>query len=167
MMFAKCGRSMFTLASEIDKLSYYLLANGRSKLTADDISLVCCSVIEEEAFALTNALLDGKNDKALIALEAMKYNKVEPTLILAEISNTICNLILTKTMLADGKTYPEIVSALRALRISDFAVKLYMSGAAARSEDRLKRALTLCAEADKQVKFSRGYDAIEQLLSSI
>ena len=167
LMFDKCGRSMFTLSSEIDKLSYYVLANGRNKICTDDVELVTCSVIEQEAFGLTNALLDGKNDKALLALEAMKYNKVEPTLILAEISNTICNLILTKAMLTDGKTYPEIVSTLRTLKISDFAVKLYMSGAASRSEERLERALALCAEADKHVKFSRGYDAIEQLLSSI
>ncbi len=167
LMFDRCGTSMFTLAAEIDKLSYYVLANGRNKISADDVMLVTCSVIEQETFALTNALLDGKNDKALTALEAMKYNKVEPTLILAEISNAICNLLLTKAMLADGKTYVEICSALKALKISDFAAKLYMSGAAARSEQRLQRALELCVEADKQVKFSRGYDAIEQLLSSI
>lgn len=167
LMFDRCGTSMFTLAAEIDKLSYYVLANGRNKITADDVILVTCSVIEQETFALTNALLDGKNDKALVALEAMKYNKVEPTIILAEISNTICNLLLTKAMLADGKTYVEICSALKALKISDFAAKLYMSGAAARSKQRLQRALELCVEADKQVKFSRGYDAIEQLLSSI
>lgn len=167
MMFEKCGRSMFTLSSEIDKLSYYLLANGRTKLSADDISLVCSAVIEQEAFALTNALLDGKNDKALLALEAMKYNKVEPTLILSEISNTICNLMLAKTMLADGKTYVEIAAALRPMKVSEYAAKLYVSGAASRSEARLRRALELCAEADKLVKFSRGYDAIEQLLSSL
>ena len=167
MMFAKCGRSMFTLASEIDKLSYYLLANGRSKLTADDISLVCCSVIEEEAFALTNALLDGKNDKALLALQAMKYNKVDPTIILSEISNTVCNLLLTKAMLSDGKTYVEIAAALKPMKISEYAAKLYISSATSRSEARLRRALELCAEADKLVKFSRGYDALEQLLSSL
>ncbi len=166
-MFDKCGTSMFTLASEIDKLSYYVLANGRNKICADDIELLTSSVIEQEAFALTNAVLDGKNDKALLAFEAMKHNKVEPTLILSEISNTVCNLILTKTMLADGKTYPEIVSAFRPLKVSEFAVKLYMSGAATRSVELLRRALVLCAEADKQVKSSRGYDAIEQLLSSI
>ena len=167
LMFDRCGTSMFTLAAEIDKLSYYVLANNRNKITADDITLVTCSVIEQETFALTNALLDGKNDKALIALEAMKYNKVEPTLILAEISNAICNLLLTKAMLDDGKTYIEICSALKALKISDFAAKLYMSGAAARSEQKLQKALDMCVEADKQVKFSRGYDAIEQLLCSI
>ena len=166
-IFERCGRSMFTLVSEIDKLSYYVLANGRSKICANDVELVTCPVIEQEAFALTNALLDGKNDKALVALEAMKFNKVEPTIILSEISGTVCNLLLTKALLNDGKTYPEIVSALRPLKISDFAVKLYMSGAASRSTERLERALTLCTEADKLVKSSRGYDAIEQLLSSI
>ena len=167
MMFDKCGRSMFTLASEIDKLSYYLLANGKNRPCADDISLVCCSVIEQEAFALTNALLDGKNDKALSALEAMKYNKVEPTIILSEISNTVCNLLLTKTMLADGKTYVEIAAALRPMKISEYAAKLYISGAGSRSEARLRRALELCVEADKLVKSSYGYNAIEQLLSSL
>ena len=167
IMFDKCGRSMFTLASEIDKLSYYLHANGRSKLSAEDISLVCCAVIEQEAFALTNALLDGKSDKALEALRAMKYNKVEPTIILSEISSTVCNLLLTKTLLADGKTHLEIASALRPMKISEYSVKFYISGASSRSAERLTRALELCAEADRLVKFSHGYDALEQLLSSL
>ena len=70
-------------------------------------------------------------------------------------------------MLADGKTYVEIVAAFKPMKVSDYRVKLNIAGANSKSEEKLRRALTLCAEADLQVKLSRGYDALEQLLSSI
>ena len=166
-LFERCGTSMFTLAAEIDKLSFYALSHGKNKIEKEDIPLVTCSVLEEEAFALTNSLLDGKGSKALEALEVMKYNRIEPVIILSEISKTICDLILIKSMLSDGKTYVEIISAFKPLKVAEYTVKLRIAGANSKSMDKLKRALKLCSDADKQIKLSGGYAVIEQLLCSI
>ncbi|MBR2387352.1 MAG: DNA polymerase III subunit delta [Clostridia bacterium] len=168
-LFKRCGTSMFTLASEIDKLSYYTLSKGRDRIDIADVPLVTCSVIEEEAFAFTNALLDGNNEKALEALSVMKFNRVEPVIISAEISKTISDLLVVKSMLLSGKTHIEIASMLRPepFKLSEYTVELRIAAAASKSIEKLRRALELCEAADKEVKLSGGYAVIEQLLSTI
>lgn len=168
-LFKRCGTSMFTLASEIDKLSFYTLAKGRDRISIADVPLVTCSVIEEEAFAFTNALLDGKNEKALEALSVMKFNRVDPIIISAEISKTISDLLVVKSMLSNGKTAIEITSMLRhePFKLNDYTTGLRITAAASKTSEKLRRALELCAEADREVKLSGGYAVIEQLLSTI
>ena len=166
-IFARCGTSMYTLSLEIDKLSYYVLSKGRTNVTIEDVELVVCAVLEKEAFALTNSLLDGKASKALEALMVMKLNKVDPVIILAEISKTICDLILIKTMLLDGKSQFEIVNAMKPFKLAEYSVKLRIAGANSKTIDKLKRALELCSQADREIKLSGGYAVIEQLLSTI
>ena len=39
-MINYCGASMFTLASETDKLAYYVLQNGRREVTAEDVEFL-------------------------------------------------------------------------------------------------------------------------------
>ena len=168
-IFKRCGTSMFTLAGEIDKLSFYVLSKGRDRVLAADVPLVVCSVIEEEAFALTNALLDGKSAKALDALAVMKFNRADPVNVSAEISRTISDLILVKSLLDDGKTAVEITSLLASdpFKINAFKVKLYTAAVASKSMEKLRRALALCNEVDIAVKYSGGYAVLEQLLSTI
>ncbi len=168
-LFRRCGTSMFTLASEIDKLSFYTLSKGRNRVILADVPLVTCSVIEEEAFAFTNALLDGKSEKALEALSVMKFNRVDPIIISAEISKTISDLLVVKSMLSNGKTPIEITSMLRPepFRLNEYTTELRIAAAASKSIEKLRRALELCTEADREVKLSGGYAVIEQLLSTI
>ena len=168
-IFSRCGTSMFTLAAEIDKLSFYVRSKGRDKVLAEDIPLVTCSVIEEETFALTNALLDGKSAKALEALSVMKFNRVDPVNIFAEISRTISELIAVKALLDDGKTAVEINSIMKAepFKLKDYPISMRIAAAPSKSMEKLRRALALCAEADRAVKLSGGYAVLEQLLSTI
>lgn len=166
-IFDRCGTSMYTLAAEIDKLSFYVLTHGRNSVSAEDIPLVTCSIVEADAFALTNALLDGKNARALEVLAVMKYNRIDPVIVLSEISRAICDLSIVKSMLASGKSTMEISSAFK---FGDYKTRLYAAGAASKSEEKLSEALRLCAEADNMLKNSygtNGYNIIEQLLCSL
>lgn len=164
-MIDYCGASMYTLAAETDKLAYYVLWNGRREVTAEDIKLVCCAEISADTFALANSILDGKYDAALDALAVMKFRRVEPVIILSEVSRVICDLVAVKSMAGDGRSQSEISLALK---MNEYKVKMYLSGAANKSEDKLKRALALCAEADAALKLSpQGYIAIERLICSL
>lgn len=161
-MIARCGSSMFTLSGEIDKLSYYAIQNGRKRVLPEDIENITCYTIESDAFALTNAVLDGKNEQALAALAVMKYNRVEPVTLLSEISRVICDLILVKSLLADGKTPFEISSIMKK---NAYKIKLYVAGASSKSEEKLSRALELCSQTDIALKLSpKGYADLERLL---
>ncbi len=164
-LFERCGTSMFTLSNEIDKLSFYLLQNGRSTVCADDVTKVSCATVECDAFALSNAILDGNSEQALEALSAMKYNRTDPIIIFSEISKVFGQLVLIKSMLGEGKTPFEIA---KIARLNEYIVKLYSSRLANIPEKKLKKALTLCSEADSLLKLSsQGYSVIENLLCTI
>ena len=166
VIFDRCGTSMFTLAAEIDKLSFYVRSHDRDTVVKADIPLVTCATIENDAFALANSVLDGKSAQSLEALAVMKYNRVEPVIILSEISRVICDLALVKALVSAGKT-PFEISSLLNIR-NEYKTKLYIAGAASKSEEKLTNAIELCAEADRSLKLSGGgYEILEQLLSSL
>jgi DNA polymerase III delta subunit len=164
-MIDYCGASMFTLASETDKLSYYVLWNGRDEVTVDDVKNVSISEISAGSFALANALVDGKYSAALDALSVMKFHRIDPIIILSEVSKVICDLVSVKAMLDDGKSAFEISSALK---MNEYRVKMYVAGVAGKSSKKLARAMEMCSQADLALKLSpQGYSAIERFICSL
>lgn len=161
-----CGKAMFTLASEIDKLSHYVLQNGRNTVTKDDVKNVAVSIVTTDAFTLANAILDARYEDALNALSVMKFRRVDPVIILSEVSRVICDLVSVKALLEQG--VPQIEIAKLLFKSNDYKTKIYVRGASAKSMQRLERALALCSDADISLKLSpQGYIAIEKLICSL
>ncbi len=164
-LISYCGQSMFTLSSETEKLAYYVLWNGRNTVTQEDIKNVSTAEINADTFALANAILDAKYDKALEALSVMKFRRVEPVIILSEVSKVVCDLASVKAMLDDGKSSSEISSLLK---MNEYRTRLYVGAASNKSAKKLRRAIELCSEADISLKLSpQGYSAIERLICSL
>lgn len=162
MLIERCGKSMFTLSAETEKISYYALSHGRKEITAEDVDNISASVIDSDAYALTNAILDGKYDEAMDALNVMRFRRVEPVIILSEVSRAVCDLLAIKSLQDEGLPVSEIAAVLK---INEYKTKLYAQAATSKSEQRLKRALLLCSEADLTLKLSpQGYTAIERLI---
>lgn len=165
LLAERCGRSMFTLAEETKKLSYYVLADGRSEVTLQDVKNVSVSVVVSDAYALANAILDGKYSDAIDALNFMKFQRVEPVIILAEVSRVICDLVSIKALAEQGLPTSEIAATLK---MNEYKARIYASAAASKPYDKLKRALLLCSEADLSLKLSmQGYTAIERLICTL
>ena len=159
------GRSMYTLSNETEKLSYYVLQNGRKTVTRDDILKVSVAEIATDAFTLANAILDGRSEDAVNALAVMKFRRVEPVTLMSEVSRVICDLVAVKALLDEGCPVPEIAAALK---MNEYKTKLYAQGAKNKSMQKLKEAVDLCAEADLALKLSpQGYIAIERLVCSL
>lgn len=74
---------MSVLASEIDKLTYYLKSVGREKLTEADVDLVSSESREIAAFDFANAILDGNAGRALSILSELRLRKEKPEIILS------------------------------------------------------------------------------------
>lgn len=165
LLIERCGRSMFTLAEETKKLSFYVLSHGRSTVLAEDVRAVSVSVVESDAYALANAILDGKYSAAIDALSVMKFQRVEPVIILGEVSRVICDLVSVKALQEQGLPTPEIAATLK---MNDYKARLYASAASSKPYARLKRALLLCSEADLSLKLSmQGYAALERLICTL
>lgn len=159
------GRSMYTLSNETEKLAYYVLQNGRDTVTKKDVLAVCVAEISTDAFTLANAILDGRSEDAMNALAVMKFRRVEPVILMGEVSRVICDLVTIKAMLDGGCSVPEI-SAI--LKMNEYKTKIYAQGASSKSSAKIKSAMTLCAEADMALKLSpQGYIAIEKLICSL
>ena len=165
LLIEKCGKSMFSLSNETEKLAFYALQNQRSTITAEDIENVACSVITSDAYGLANAILDGRYADAIDALNVMKFKRIDPIFVLPEVSGVICDLFTVKALLEEGHNASEIS---RILKKNEYKIKLYANTAALKSRESFERALRLCSEADLDLKnSSNGYSAIEKLICSL
>lgn len=163
MTVDRCGRDMFSLASETDKVSFYVLADGRNTVTKEDLLTVAVPAAEFDAFAFSNALTAGQRETALFVLADMKFRRVDPILIMSEITANICDACSVELLAADGLTSAEISEALK---IHEYKVSLLLR--AKRGVPRLKSMLEKCRKADLELKNSRdGYAVLEKLICRI
>ena len=161
-----CGHGMFELANEIDKLSYYTRSHGLTEATVENMHRVCTPAEEYDAFAFTNAIMDGKHDEALAILADYRFRRIDPLLILGEVTHLICDMLAIRAMTADGTPNSEIGAILK-IR-SEFKIKLYQRNLRNVTEKRLLRALDACNAADAALKLSpKGYTALERMICSL
>ena len=111
-LVAYAGKSMYLLANEIEKICYYVLSKGRSTANADDIRLVAVPTMEMDTFALSNAILDGRTEKALNALAVLKFERTDPVIVMGELSRTLCDMQAVRLLLDAGKSIKEISKTL-------------------------------------------------------
>ena len=161
-----CGKSMFTLSAETEKLSYYVLQHGRRTVTREDVDTVSVSELSAGTFALANAILDGKYQEAMSALEVMRFRREDPVILLSDISRVLCDLVIIKSLQEEGMQPGEIATLLK---MNEFRVKIYYSSAAGKSLKKLRRAVELCSAADLTLKQSSlpDYLVIERLIGML
>jgi DNA polymerase-3 subunit delta len=159
-----CGRDMYNLASQTDKLSFYVLSQGRDTVTREDVRAVASPATEYDTFALSNAISMGKTEDAIAILADMKRRKIEPVVIMGEISKNACET-LTATLLArDGLTWMEIA---KLADIHEYRVQKILQSNP--DPDICRRMVAECKMADREIKssYDRGYDIIERLICVI
>lgn len=164
-LISYAGKSMYTLANETEKLSFYVLQNGRTEVTRQDVINASVAEISTDAFTLANAILDGRSEDAVNALAVMKFRRVDPIVLLSEVSRVVCDLVSVKALADEGCSASEISSLLK---MNEYKTRLYVQGAAGKSMQKLKEAVGLCNEADIALKLSaQGYLPIERLVCAL
>lgn len=159
----RCGRDMFNLASETDKISFYVLSEGRNTVTREDIIKASVPAAEFDVFAFSNALTSGNREQALAVLSDMKFRRVAPVIIMSEIITNICDALSVELLFSDGLTSKEISEVLK---MHEYKVSLMLKSA--RGVERLKLLLEKCRSADLEIKLSRdGYSVLEKLICTI
>lgn len=163
LLIERCGRDMFNLATETDKISYYVLSQGRNNVTRDDILEIAIPVSEHDAFAFTNAIGARRRDEALDILRDMKGRRLEPVIIISDIIRTVCDMLSIAVLRADGLTQSEIANTLS---MNEFRIGIMMRTLP--DEATCRRMLTLCHDADIEIKQWRdGYSVLERLICTI
>ena len=161
-----CGHSMFVLSNEIDKLSFYIRAHGQTVATEEAMRTVCIAANEYDAFAFTNAIMDGQKSRALSILADYRFKRIDPIIIFGEVIRTVCDMITVRALSADGVPNSEIAANFK---IHEYRVGLYQKSLRNVSTERLKSTLNACLAADASLKLSpvNGYDALEKLICTI
>jgi DNA polymerase-3 subunit delta len=161
-----CGRNMFTLAGEIEKVAFYVRAKGRDTATEADVRTAAIPAMEYDAFAFTNAITDRRRADALDILADLKLRRVEPLYILSEVSRVVCDLMAIRTMSDGGQTATEISTALK---MHEYRVGIYLKQARKTDSALLRNAVIAAEAADRALKRSAadGYGIIERLICSL
>ena len=160
----RCGRDMFNLANETDKLSFFVLSDGRREVTQEDVMTVSIPVGEYDAFAFTNAIGARRRDDALEILGDMKLRRQEPIFIIGEISRTVCDMLTIAVLRSEGLTQREISAST--------GIHEYKVGVILRTlpqEEMCRRMLERFRAADLEIKTFRsdGYAVLEKLICTI
>ncbi len=160
----RCGRDMFNLSNEADKLSFFVLSDGRVEVTRSDVLNISTPIDEHDAFAFTNAIAARRRDEALEILHSMKGRRLEPIIIIGEISRTVCDMLSVAILRSDGFTQREIAAASD---IHEYRVGVMLRSLP--SEDMCRIMLSRCKNADREIKSfsSDGYSVIEKLICTI
>lgn len=163
LIIERCGRDMFNLATETDKLAFFVLSHGRSEVTRDDVINVAVPVAEFDTFALSNAIGARRRDEALEILADMKRRRLDPIIIFSEINKTVSDMLSIALLRADGLTQLEISTTLS---MNDFRVGKVMQTLP--DLDMCRRMLQRCNEADREIKsWGDGFAALEKLICTI
>ncbi len=159
----RCGRDMFALASETDKLSYYVLSLGRREVVRDDVESIAVPATEYDAYAFTNAIGAGRKEEALSILADLKQRRTDPIIIMGEITKTACDMLAISSLSADGLTVGEIS---KVLGMHEYRVTMTLRSCP--KADTCKAMVRRCREADLEVKGTRdGYAVLEKLICVI
>lgn len=159
----RCGKDMFNLASETDKLAFYVISQGRDEVTRDDVIHIAIPAAEYDAFAFTNAIGARKKDEALDILRDLRQRKADPIIIMSEITKTVCDMSAVATLSADGLTSREISEILK---IHEYRISIILKNNI--KPDMCRHMTERCREADLELKTSAdGYTVLEKLICTI
>jgi len=144
--------NLLATAQEIDKLRL-LIDGDRVSIEAVHDSVAVSS--RYNVFDLGDKLLAGQHTHAIRALQGLRGEGAEPSIILWAIAKDLRLLIAVKKLANQGQDSDK---ALMSLGIFKMRQSLLRKSAQRLSPGRLKRALELCQQADEQIKTSNNGD---------
>lgn len=160
-LLERAGTDMTRLEGELEKLICYTL--GRDIIEADDIIAVCQEQLTGKVFAMTEAMAQGKKQKALELYYDLTAMQEKPLGILYMIQRQFHFLLVVKEMKKKGTDKGSIALVLS---VPPFAVPKYITQAERFTEESLKELLEETLRLEEEVKTGRLKEqlAVELLL---
>ncbi|MBR4831009.1 MAG: DNA polymerase III subunit delta [Butyrivibrio sp.] len=143
----RVGTDMSNISTEIEKLVCYCMDRG--EITNADIEAVCAGWITSRIFAMTDAIVEKNQKKAIDLYYDLLALKEPPAKILALITRQF-NLMLQVKEMDDNHRDRGLIAS--SVGLMPFLVNKYTNWARSYSYKELKRVLELCASNDEAVK---------------
>ena len=163
------GGTMTALGSEISKIAAY--AEG-TEITLQDVNAVVTPVLDAEVFDLTDAIAEGDYEKALMKLRTLIQMQQEAIPLLAAMGGQMRRLLYARTAMNAGKGEAGVAELLKlssGRAPHPFVLQKTMTTARRVTDAFCAKAVTLCMEADDQLKSYSGDDqrTLELLLLNL
>ncbi len=154
-LIRRCGTNMDTLRNEMEKLASY--AMNEDAVTADHINELCSRHLEDQIFAMMDAVAGGKQKETLAMYNELLALRESPMKILALLSRHFRILLQIKDMESLGMSGADMAQAAG---VPPFAVKKYRAQAASFSAEELRKAADDCLESDELIKSGNMSDIL-------
>lgn len=143
----KVGSNINNIENELDKLMIYKL--DEKEILKEDIDSMCISNMEEEIFALSDAIIKNDNKKALELYNLFITRSYEVTQMIGLIASQFRFLLQIKLLYNKGKSNDEIA---KLLEVHPYRVKLAINNCYYYSVESLSSYLNKLFELDKNIK---------------
>ena len=159
-MLERVGHSMHALACEIEKLACYAKSHGIDTVTVSEVTDICSSTIECDAFAISNAIIEKNTEKAFLALSDMKQQRIEPGAAIAQLARTYADLTSIAYLTEEGLGAADIASIMK---FHPYKLGLYMTAAKKLGAKKIAASLASLVKTDAESKAGgiSGYEAVE------
>ena len=163
------GGTMTALAAEIEKIAAFSSGNV---ITLQDITSVVIPVLDAEVFDLTGAVTEGDYEKALLKLRTLLQMQEDPIALLGAIGSQMRRLLYAKVAMNAGKGeagVAELIKASMGRSPHSFVLQKTMTAARRLPDAFCKKAVSLCMDADAQLKSYSGNDqrVLEMLILAL
>lgn len=145
-LIANLGPDMSVLKTEMEKITAY--AAGE-QITRSDIDAVIIRPTEDRTFKFVDDVTNGRRDLAFACLGALRQEQGEPVTFLSLFSGQLLTTYKAKLLLGEGLSRSEVVKRLGGL---PFVAAKHVSRAATVSEEWLEGLISLCRDADRDIK---------------
>lgn len=142
-----CGASMTTLASEADKIASGVRGSTISKA---DIDALASRALEAQVFDLTDCIMNGRYDKAMLILRDLFDMRNEPVAVLAAVTRQMQRIYGAKLALENGYR-EDYVAKLFGFR-STYPAQLLMKAARRMDIQSLRKIQHMCLKTDMMIK---------------
>lgn len=163
LFLSKTGDDMENISSELEKLISYTL--GREVVTDEDVELICTTQVTNKIFDMITAIANRQTRKAMDLYEDLLTLKEPPMRILFLIARQFNQILQVKELMGKGLEKGGIASRLK---LQPFVVGKIMLQAKTFTRDQILSYVTLCVDAEEQVKTGRLQDrlAVELLIAN-
>ena len=146
-LIRRAGTNLQTLAAETDKLCLY--AGPGSAILREHVEALTAPVLEDDVFALVDALMAGDTGRAVTLYRRLLERKEEPIRIAALIASQFRIMLQVKELSARSWPNQQIAAQLG---LHPYRVRLAAEKARSWSEERLAERLREMAELDYKMK---------------
>lgn len=159
-----CGRDMFLLHHEMEKLISYV--DPGQEIQASDVRAVCTRELKDTIFKLTSAMANRSRDEAFAAYRELLGLETKPAQILYMLRREFKLVWMTKALHEQGESEREIASKAK---IHPAFVGRYIQAQAAFTEEQLRQIMEELADIQARIHTGRAREreALEVFMTEV